>query len=38
MDYQMMRWLHDSGVDSNGDKNDPIGGLVDGQFYYVFDS
>ena len=28
--------VYSSGVDSNGDKNDPIGGLVDGQFYYVF--
>ena len=27
---------YSSGVDSNGDANDPIGGLVDGQSYYVF--
>ena len=27
---------YSSGVDGNGDANDPIGGLVDGQSYYVF--
>ena len=26
---------YDSGVDGNGDANDPIGGLVNGQNYYV---
>ena len=27
---------YDSGVDGSGNANDPIGGLVDGQSYYVF--
>ena len=28
--------IYDTGLDGSGDANDPIGGLVDGQSYYVF--